>query len=223
MHDAHAFAAAAMGGFDHQRKADVPRLLQKVFRALVIAAIARNDRYAVCDHQGFRTGLGTHGAHTGGFRPDEHDTCGADHFGEFGILREEAVAGVDGLGLGGQGRIQHGLLVQITQAGFGRPDEYRLIGQTDMFGVTIGFGKYRHGPDAERMAGTDDPAGDFAAVGNQYFAEQGLHSGLIQAAGRFSRNAPRPSCPSLPTRSEAISRALALSWFSICRSVWAWQ
>ena len=139
MHDAHAFAAAAVRGLDHQRIADVLSLLQEVAGFLVFAAVARDDRYAVRDHQGFCPGLGAHGAHTGSFRPDEHNTCGPGHFGEFGILREKAIAGMDGLCLRGQSRIQHGLFVEITQAGFGRSDEHRFVGQSNMLGVTVGF------------------------------------------------------------------------------------
>ena len=50
-----------------------------------------------------------------------------------------------------------------------------------MQGTAVGLGIDRHGGNAHPAGGLDDAAGDFAAIGNQYFAKQGLPRGLAGA------------------------------------------
>ena len=61
--DAHAFAAAAVRGLDHQRVADAVGLELKSGRVLVLAGVAGHNRHAVAGHQLLGAGLGAHLAH----------------------------------------------------------------------------------------------------------------------------------------------------------------
>ena len=67
---------------------------------LILAVIARQQRDAGLLHQRLGRGFRAHRADRGRRRADEDDAGRRAGFGEFGILREEAVAGMDRLGAG---------------------------------------------------------------------------------------------------------------------------
>ena len=63
------------------------------------------------------------------------------------------------------------------------PDEIGLVSFFDVDAGGIGFGKDRRRRDIEFAAATDDPHGDFAAVGNQNFPKHdGIARGLEPAS-----------------------------------------
>ncbi len=69
------------------------------------------------------------------------------------------------------------------QIAFGRrrrPDRHRLVGHLDMQRVAVGLGIDRDRLDAHPARGLDDPAGDFAAIGDQDTLEHAAHSSLLR-------------------------------------------
>ena len=50
-------------------------------------------------------------------------------------------------------------------------DAMRFVGEAHVLRIGVGVGEHRDGADAEPARGTDDPAGDFAAVGDEDFVE----------------------------------------------------
>src|SRR5690606_13326687 len=81
-HDAHALAAAAVSGLDHQRVADAVGLTAEQFGILMLAGVTRDDRHAMRRHQILGSGLGSHLAHRTCGRADEYQPCRNDRIGE---------------------------------------------------------------------------------------------------------------------------------------------
>ena len=92
--DPHAPSAAAGGRLDEQREVGLGRLLRH-----------REDRYAGGRHEPLRLDLRAHLLHRLRCRPDPDEPGLDDGAGEGGVLGEEAVAGVDRVGPGPQGRV----------------------------------------------------------------------------------------------------------------------
>ncbi len=108
-----------------------------------------------------------------GLRADEDEAGLLDPLGEVGVFGQEAVAGMDGLGIGHFGRRDDGRNVQIALGGGRRADADRFVGQLDVLGLGVGLGMDGDGRDAQFAAGAQDAQGDFAAVGDQNFLEHG--------------------------------------------------
>ena len=128
-HHAHAAPAAALGGLDHQRKADFGRdSLGRVFVRHHSGA-ARNDRQARGGHFRARAVLFAHHANHFRRRPDKGDVRGLADFGEIGILGKKSVAGMDGVHIGNFRGADHLRNVQVALAAARRPDANGLIGK----------------------------------------------------------------------------------------------
>jgi hypothetical protein len=87
--------------------------------------------------------------------------------GEAGVLGQEAVAGVDGLGPGDLRRRDDRRDVQVALGRGSRPDADALVRQAHVHGVAIRLGVHRHGGDAHLLARAVDAQRDLAAVGDQ--------------------------------------------------------
>ena len=174
VHDAHALAAAAVRGLDHLRVADAVGFALQVRRVLVFAGVAGHHGHAAFGHQLLGAGLAAHLAHGRGPGPDEHQARGFDGFGEVGVLGEEAVARVDGLGTGLLRHLKDGVAAQVAVLRPRPADRPGFVGQAGVAGADVGLRVNGHRADAQPAAGADDPAGDFAAVGDQYFIEHFL-------------------------------------------------
>jgi hypothetical protein len=94
-----------------------------------------------------------------------------DAFAEVGIFREEAVAGVDRLGVGDFGRGNDGGDVQVALTRRRRADADRFVGQLDVFRLGVGLRVHGDGAHAEFAAGAQDAQRDFAAVCYENLAE----------------------------------------------------
>ena len=105
--------------------------------------------------------------------------------GEGGALGEEAVAGMHRLGAGllagGDDLVDHEIGLRRRR----RPDGDRFVGHLDMQRVLVGLGIDGDGLDAHAARRLDDPAGDFAAVGDQDFLEHRLPMRGKRAAFRL--------------------------------------
>ena len=174
-HDAHALAAAAGRRLDQHGKADALRLGAQKLRRLVLAVVAGHQRHAGLLHQRLGFGLAAHGADRGGGRADEDDARVGAGFGESGVFRQEAVAGMDRLGARAFGGVQDGVRPQVAVAGGRRADVDGLVGHLDMQRLGVGVGIDRDRADAEPAGGADDAAGDLAAVGDQDLGEHGIY------------------------------------------------
>ena len=61
--------------------------------------------------------------------------------------------------------------VQITLGRRCRPDARSLVGETHVERVAIHIAVHGDRADAHLLTGPDDPTGNLAAIGDQYFAE----------------------------------------------------
>ncbi len=152
LHRAHALAAATGRGLDQHRVADPVRLQLEEVGFLLIAVIAGRERHAGLLHQllGFR--LAAHGADGRHRRADENQAVLRAGLGEFLVLGEEAVAGMDGLGAGGQRRGDDLVHHQIGLARRRRADTHGLVGQAHVARAFVGLGIHGDGADAHAPA-----------------------------------------------------------------------
>ena len=112
-----------------------------------------------------------------GLRADEMQIMLGEDFGEAGVLRQEAVAGMHGIGARDlAGREQRGD-VEIGVLRRRRPDADALVGEPHMHGVGVGGGMHRDGVDAELLARAQHAERDLAAIGYQDFVEHATSGG----------------------------------------------
>src|SRR3712207_3451569 len=104
-------------------------------------------------------------------RADEGQPLRGADLGEVRVLGQEAVAGVDRVGAGPQGRLHDVGHVQVAAPRRGRPDVHGLVRQVDDGGVPVGGRVDGDDLDAELAAGTGHPHGDLAAVGDEHAAD----------------------------------------------------
>ncbi len=115
--------------------------------------------------------LVAHGADHVRGRTDELDLAALADLREAGVLGEESVAGVNGVGLGDFGCRDDAVGLEIAVAAGPRTDAHRLVGKLHVQRIDIGLGVDRHGLHSQFAAGADHPEGDFASVGNEDFRE----------------------------------------------------
>ncbi len=102
-----------------------------------------------------------------GIGPDEDNAgirqrgCEGFAFGEEPVTRMHRLGA--GCLAGGDNLVDH----QIALRGRRRTDQDGLVSHLDMQRIAVGFGIDRDGFNAHPAGGLDDPAGDFAAIGNQ--------------------------------------------------------
>jgi hypothetical protein len=175
-HEPHALAAAARGGLDHDGRTDVEdpapdRLVRQALRG------AGHDRHAGLLHRLARGHLVAHAPHHVARRPDEDDAFLVAQVREGAVLGEEAVAGVDRLGLGAPRDLEDAVHAQVRLARRRRSARVSLVGEADVQRVAVDVGVDRDRRDPELAAGADDAHGDLAAVGDQDLVEHRRSSG----------------------------------------------
>src|SRR6478672_688182 len=79
-------------------------------------------------------------------------------------LRQETVAGMDGLGAGALAGIHDPVDQQVAFGGRRRPDRDRLIGHLDVERVAVGLGIHGYRLDPHVAGGLDNATGDLAAI-----------------------------------------------------------
>ena len=104
-------------------------------------------------------------------RADENDTFGFQHLGKACPLGQKAIARMDGLGAGLLAGGDDLLGDQIGLGSRRRAQMDGLVRHLHMQRVLVGIRIDRDRLDAHLPAGLDDPACDFAAIGNQNFVE----------------------------------------------------
>ncbi len=108
-------------------------------------------------HRGDRFGIG----------PNEDDARGGQCAGESLALGQKAVTRMHRFGAARLAGLDDLVDHQIALCRRRRPDGDRGIRHFDMQCVAVGFGIDRNGLNSHTACGLDDPAGDFAAIGNQ--------------------------------------------------------
>jgi hypothetical protein len=102
-----------------------------------------------------------------------------DRFGEVRVLRQEAVAGMDGVGAGDFRCRQDGGDIEVALARRRRADTDRLVGQPHVHRIAVGRRIDRDRLDTHLAAGAMDAKRDLAAVGDQDFLEHGYRYSTI--------------------------------------------
>ena len=97
-----------------------------------------------------------------------------EDLGEAGVLRQEAVARMDGVGAGDLAGGDDRGDVEIAFARRRRADADALVGEAHMHGVGVGGRMHGDGGDAQLLAGALDAQRDLAAVGDQDLVEHSL-------------------------------------------------
>ena len=169
--DAHALAATAGRGLDHHRIADAPGDVERFAEAADGVGMAGHDADARPFGEALALDLVAHRADGVGRRADEHDPRLLERLREEGVLGEKAVARVDRPGAGAVAGFEDAVDHQIAVARRRRADADGLVRHLHMEGTGVGLGVDGHGGDAVGAAGTDNAAGDLAAVGDQDLLE----------------------------------------------------
>ena len=232
----HAAAAASSRSLDHQRKADAPALLHQPIVGLIALVIAGNAWYAGRSRQGFGLRLVAHRFDRRRRRADENKAGVGAGACKGGVFREKTVAGVNRIGAREFRRCEKRVNVKVTLVRCRRSDSDSFVRLLNVQRASICVAKHGNGPIAKPFRRAGNAAGNFAAVGNENFAElnhelarhagrgprlRGLtrtlsrsaspHSSCVTHDGfRFSTNAAVPSLPSVP-RTEAAKLAAASS------------
>ncbi len=119
--------------------------------------------------------LVAHGGDGFGIGADKGDTGGSQSFGKSLPFRQKAIAGMHRVGAGGPAGGDDLVHRQIGLGGRRGTDFHRFVRHPDMQGMAVDVRIDRHGGNAHPAGGLDDAASDFAAIGNQYLAKQGLY------------------------------------------------
>ncbi len=136
------------------------------------------------DHLLLRGGLVTHARHRLGSRAHEDEVVLRARLDECGVLREEAPAGVDGLGAGRRrGGDDRGNL-EIALGGRRRADADGAVGESCVERSFISGRVDGHGLDPELVERADDADGDLAAVCDQDPVKGHPTGGRAGARGR---------------------------------------
>ena len=169
----HTFAAAPGRRLDQQGEPDGGGGVQQIrFRHSPLAGPG-DDRHAGHGDGGLGGNLVAHRLDGCGRGPDEDQARVRAGPGERGVLGQEPVTRVDGLGAGLACSVQDAPDVQVALGGRGRAEPDRLVGLADVPGTGVGVAVDRDAGDAEGPQGADDADGDLSAVGHQDRVEHG--------------------------------------------------
>ena len=172
--DLHAAAAAAGGRLDQHGETHGLGDLHRLGLAGDGAVGARHygNAEALCGL--LRRDLIAHDADVLGRRPDEGDLVLFEDLGEAGVLRQEAVARMHGVGAGDLAGSQQARNVEIAIGGSRRADANALVSEPHMHGVGVGGRMHRHGGDAQLLARALDAQCNLPPVGDQDLVEHSL-------------------------------------------------
>ena len=169
--DLHAAPAAATRRLDDHRIADVLGDAGgfRHFGHRAIAAGHQRQTQRPGGALGFH--LVAHGADMFGLGADPGDVVRLDDLGELGVLRQEAVARVDGVAMRDFGGRDDRGDVEVAFGCRGWPDAHGVVGQAHMHGIGIGGGMHRHRLDPHLVRGAMDAQRNLPAIGDQYPAD----------------------------------------------------
>ena len=205
--DPHPAPAAAGAGFNEQRKTNRRSFLAQARGRLILAVVAGHGRHVRRAHAMFGIDLAAHCGHRIRRRANE-DQPGIDAGLRKGrAFGEKAIAGMHCVGLHVDRCRDHGVNVEIRFGGRSGTDAARVVHELQVVGAGIGLRIDPKRSDIHLARRARDPHGDLTAVRDQKTSN---HASLSAAkvAGRRSRNARSPSCPSSLVRCLAIAAAV---------------
>src|SRR6266540_155298 len=182
LRDAEALAPAPARSLDGDRVAD--RLRDhpaRVVHGLDRIGRSGHDRHPGRGHYLTGTRFRSHRVDRTGRRADEHDAGLVARAREVCVLREEAVAGVDGFGSGLPRHLEDLLHDQVALARRAGAEQVRLVRAPGVRRVAIRLGVDRHARDAELLERPHDADGDLAAICDQDLLEH-LRAGRLSAS-----------------------------------------
>ncbi len=170
---AHTASAAAGGRLQDDGKAEANRLFQCFVPILQRFSAAGDDGHAAGDGRGLGGQLVAHLIQHLGGRPDEGDARRVAGAGEGGVLRQEAVAGVDGVHAATARQVDDAGDIQIGAKGtLIFADEVGLVRLGTEEGVGVFVGIHGHCVQPQVIAGPENADGDLAAVCGQHLVER---------------------------------------------------
>ena len=172
--DPHAPPAAPARGLDDDRVADLPGQLEGALLVLVQGAVgAGHARDAGGLHGADGGDLVAHEADGLGPGADEDETALLHPLGEVGVLRQEAIARMNGHRVRDFGGADDGGDVQIAARRGGGADADGLVRQQDVLEFAVGLGVDGDGLDSELTAGAQNAQRDFPSVGDEQLLDHG--------------------------------------------------
>ena len=176
---AHAASAAAPRRLQHQRIADIGSHARRRIGIVGQRLARRHHRHAHRLRQLARGDLVAELAHGLRRRPDEDDAGLGAGGGEVRVLRQQAIARVDGVDVRLARDADH--LTDVEIGGDGSQTLADLVGLVRLEpvqGELVLLGEHRHGGDAELVGRAEDANGDLRPVGDKDLADgQNAHSG----------------------------------------------
>jgi hypothetical protein len=163
---AHALAASARDCLEQHR---ITRFVSGRARLVELrgALGSRHDRDSSGNHLLLRCRLVAHARHRLGRRPDEDELVVETGCGECGVLREEAVAGVDRLAARRRRGSDHRRDAEIALVRRSGPNADGAVGEPRMQRALVRGRVDRHGFDAELVQGANHADRDLASIGDQ--------------------------------------------------------
>eukprot|EP00158_Paraphelidium_tribonemae_P005282 Partr_v1_DN27264_c0_g2_i1_m38418 len=130
--DTHSLATTTLDSLDQHRIADLCRLSLEKLGILIIAVISRHNRNTSLTHDTLGGTLGTHGTNSAGRRTNKDQPLTLNLLGKLGILRQEAVARMNGPRTTRLCHLQYLVHQQIGLTRRRRTDTISLIGHGDV-------------------------------------------------------------------------------------------
>src|SRR5690606_17109658 len=169
--DLHAAPAAAGGGLDDHRIADLIGEFDRLRRRPDLARRSRNHGNAELNRRLLGGDLVAHERDVVSGGADEGDLVLGEDLREAGVFGEEAVARMHGVGAGDLAGSHDRGDVEVAVLGGVGTDADALVGQPHMHGIGIGGRVHGDGLDAELLARAQDAQRDLAAVGDEDLVE----------------------------------------------------
>jgi hypothetical protein len=157
------------------------RLALERVHVLRLAVVAGEQRHTRRLHQPLRRVLRAHIAHRLRGRADEREAGLLHGVGKGGVLGEEAVARVDGLGARLTRRREHAVGAQVRVRRRRAAHAHGDVGHLHVLCVAVGLGEDGDGLDAHAPRRAHDAARNLAAVGDEQLAEH-RHAPRLDAA-----------------------------------------
>ncbi|MCY1525111.1 hypothetical protein D9M68_600800 [compost metagenome] len=164
---AHPASATTCHRLDHHGKTNGLGLALQRCVILVGAFISGQARHLAGTGEALRLGLAAQRADRGGRRADPDQPRILHGLGEVGVLAQEAIARMNGIGAGGRGGLQQLVDAQIAVCGTAPAQRVAEMRLAHMHGAGIGIGEDGNGLDAHGMRRAHDAPCDLATIGNQ--------------------------------------------------------
>ena len=173
MGNSHAFAAAASACLDHNRIADFIGNFDRFFGGCDHPDMAGNGANTGSLGQFFGFDLVAHCRNRIGWRSDKGNIGRLKRGRKTGLFRQKSIAWMHRLCAGFVAGCDNlvGLKIAVLCGHAAKGDGF--IGKLHMFGCPISIGIDSNSGNAHFACRMDDPAGDFATIGNQDFFKHG--------------------------------------------------